>query len=142
MPRDPLDALYRALDDRPGDAVTVLALADWYEEQDDPKAAECLRWTAKAHHWPFRYWKNGPAQIQSANWHDGWYWWAVDDPGFGADWGHPPECRLAPALWKLLRHTFDYNPAVIKEYPTARSAYEALFEAWRKYRRRGRKGRR
>jgi hypothetical protein len=142
MPRDPLDALYRALDEGPGDPVTVLALADCYEERDDAKAADCLRWTAKVHRWPFRYWNNGRVVIQSNNWHDGWYWWTLEDASWADHWGHPKECRLPGPLWKLLRHSFDYPPAVLKEYPTARAAYEALFEAWRKYRRRARKQRR
>jgi hypothetical protein len=54
----------------------------------------------------------------------------ADEPaleGFFKDgWGYPASCRLPHALWRELRHTFNYDPTTFKEYPSARAAYEAL----------------
>jgi hypothetical protein len=58
--------------------------------------------------------------------------WAKADPGYGDNWGHPPSCRLPPRVWLLLRHTFDYSPAVFKEYKTIKDAWEELFAVWGK----------
>jgi uncharacterized protein (TIGR02996 family) len=126
---DCLDAFYLALEETPGDRVTLLALADWYDEQGSAEAAACLRWVVAKGRCPFRY-RRGRLSIQSTTLHDGWYWWATDDPPAGPDWGHSQECRLPSALWEQLRHTFDYRPNNCKEYASVRSAYEALLEAW------------
>jgi uncharacterized protein (TIGR02996 family) len=137
MPRDTsLDSLYLTLDAEPGDRVTMLALADWYEEHDQPDAADCLRWTVEGRLWPFLYRRDGAMAVCCQTWHDRWFWWAVSDKDYGRDWGHAPECRLPFALWKRLKHTFKYDPAVFKEYPSRRAAYEALFAAWPGYRKR------
>jgi uncharacterized protein (TIGR02996 family) len=129
---DPLSAFYDALDQTPEeDRVTLLALADWYEEQGEPEAAECLRWTVRQGLSPFCYQRDGGGvTVSSDAWHDGWFWWSVDEPSQTSDWGHDPACRLPRALWQKLRHTFNYDPAVFKEYRTRRAAYEALLEAW------------
>jgi hypothetical protein len=127
---DALQAFYLVLDENPGDQVTLLALAGWYEEHDQPIAADCLRWAARHSAWPFRYRANGGLIVSSAVWHDGWFWWAIDDPFRGRDWGHEPNCRLPAPVWNELRHTFNYDPAVFKEYPTRRAAFEALIEVW------------
>src|SRR5262245_29400774 len=138
MPDDSLDALYKALDDKPDDQVTIRALADWYEEHDNQDAAECLRWTAEEKKHPFLYKKRGGGvSVSCKTWHDKWLWWAIFKEGeheYGNDWGHSPECRLPPGLWDKIKHTFDYDPAVFKEYPSRRAAYEALFEAWPAFR--------
>jgi len=133
MPDAPT-AFYLALEDEPHDAVTLQALADWYDDQGDADAAACLRWAVRRGLGPYRYRKGAGLTIASEGWHDGWLWWATDDPDFGRDWGHPPSCRLPSAVWKRLRHTFGYPPAVFKEYPTSREAYEALIDAWARVR--------
>ncbi len=131
-----LEAFYFALDESPDDPVTTLALADWYDEQGDGPAAECLRWAHARQRRPFRYDKSANLTASSKRWHEGWLWWAVEGRGYGADWGHPRECRLPHELWDELPHTFHATPAVFKEYPTSRAAYEALLAAWPRYRRR------
>jgi hypothetical protein len=137
MARDTsLDSFYLTLDAEPSDRVTTLALADWYEEHDQSDAADALRWAAEQRRWPFQYRREGGMAVCCQTWHDGWFWWAVADKAYGRDWGHPQECRLADALWKRLKHTFKYDPAVFKEYPSRRAAYEALFAAWPTYRKR------
>jgi uncharacterized protein (TIGR02996 family) len=128
-------AFYLALDEGPGDTVTALALADWYEEHGNLDAAECLRWATTHNRRPFRYRKSGGLSVSCNTWHEGWYWWAVEERSYGRDWGHPPECRLPYELWEALPHGFAYNPAVFKEYRDRRHAYEALFTAWPKFRR-------
>jgi hypothetical protein len=126
---DPQDAFFLSLEEIPGDRVTLLALADWYEEQDQHDCADCLRWTVRHGHYPFRAVRAGLKKF-GHEWHEGWYWWAIDDPYSGESWGHPRHCQLPPEVWRQLQHTIPYVPAVMKEYPTQRAAYEALFEAW------------
>jgi uncharacterized protein (TIGR02996 family) len=140
--RDSPDAFYLALDESPGDPVTTLALADWYEEQGNSRAADCLRWAAENARWPFQYRKGGPVKVFSQKFHEGWYWWAVADSsadldwGAEADWGHPRECRLPRPTWERLKYISPgYQPSVFKEYPSRRAAYEALFDAWLRRRR-------
>jgi hypothetical protein len=126
---DPLDAFFLTLDEAPGDAVTLQALADWYEEQGQPDSARCVRWAVRCTYYPFRYCE-GALKKSGKDWHDGWYWWALDDPYDGRGWGHPVYCRLPRLVWNRLRHGFAYEPRIFKEYPTQRAAYEALLEAW------------
>ncbi|MFO0877658.1 MAG: hypothetical protein U0840_09905 [Gemmataceae bacterium] len=126
---DELTGLYLALEEMPGDPVTLLVLADYYSELGEPEASACLRWIVAHGRHPFRF-RRGLLTMQSAAWTEDWYWWAIDDVSWGRNWGHPLECRLPPRLWRLLRHSFDYTPAVFKQYPTVRQAYEALLEAW------------
>jgi uncharacterized protein (TIGR02996 family) len=126
---DPPAALYLTLDENPGDHVTLLALADWYEEQGQAGCAACLRWTVRNALYPFHY-SRDLLKKNGSDWHEGWYWWALDDPYAGADWGHPLHCRLPLKVWHRLQHGFTWTPLVFKEYPTLRAAYEALLEAW------------
>jgi uncharacterized protein (TIGR02996 family) len=128
--QDPLSAFYLSLDQAPDDQVTLLALADWYEEQGDTQAAACLRWTVRRGLSPFRYRVGGAVTQSGQEWHDGWFWWTVDEPYFLDDWRFDITCRLPRPLWAQLRHSFAYEPGVFKQYPTRRSAYEALIEAW------------
>jgi uncharacterized protein (TIGR02996 family) len=127
---DPLDAFYLALDEAPGDTVTTLALADWYEEHGQETAATCVRWALQQRRWPFRYLRGAvQVEVPSEDWHNGWYWWVLETP---FSWrGFPPECCLPQAVWDRLPHSFDYTPAVLKQYPSRRAAYQALFVAWR-----------
>ena len=41
---DAYEGLQKALDENPHDQTLRLILADWYEEQGRPWAAECMRW--------------------------------------------------------------------------------------------------
>jgi hypothetical protein len=132
-----LDAFYLALTEQPGDKVTILALADSYEERGIVETAECLRWLLEKGRVPFRYCKKDAGlTVEGRGWHDGWFWWAVAERHLGQDWGYPPGCRLPPRLWDRLPHQFAYSPSVFKEYPTCRAAYEAVFAAWPAFRRR------
>jgi hypothetical protein len=127
---DALTAFYLALEDDPGDQVTLLALADWYEEHDQLAAADALRWTVQHGRRPYCYPADGGLTVSSPEWHLGWFWWAVEDAVHTRDWGHPPHCRLPRTVWEKLRHSFRHRPAVFKEYPRVRDAYEALIDAW------------
>ncbi len=109
--------------------MTLLALADWYEEQDQHEWAVSLRWTVRHGRYPFRCRRAGLKKF-GHEWREGWYWWAIDDPIYGRDWGHPQHCRLPREVWQPLQHTLPDPPAVFKDYPTQQAAYEALFEAW------------
>jgi uncharacterized protein (TIGR02996 family) len=127
---DTLAGFYLALKENPGDPVTLLALADWYEENGLPEHASCLRWTAQRHRFPFEYRKEDPGMVNhSKAWTDGWYWWAIDDP-VGRGWGHPPTCHLPRPLWKRLENHFPFDVGVFKHFPSLQAAYEALFDVW------------
>jgi hypothetical protein len=123
------ESFYLALEETPGDPVSLLALADWHEEQGNDSAAACLRWTVEQKRYPFLY-RRGSLHMVSHDWHDGWFWWGVENERYGGDWGHPGHCLLPRALWRHLRHSFDYAPSVFKEYATVQAAYEALLDAW------------
>ncbi len=127
-----VDGLYLALEDERADGLAWQALADWHEDEGRTQDASCLRWLWRRGFVPFRF---SPAlvAVHSGSFHDGWSWWATDDPSAGRGWGLPAGCRLPAPLWGLLRHTFRYPPLVIKEYPTVRAAAEAVLEAWPLY---------
>lgn len=127
-PRELL-ALYDALEAKPADAVTRRALADWYEEAGEARAAACLRWLAETKRAPYRYSRRArKLRHKHESWRDGWYWWATanEQPG----WGYPESATLPHAQWKALAHTFNYDPVAFKEYETVRGAVEALVAAW------------
>src|SRR4051794_35713239 len=131
----PIDALvgfYQTLKETPGDPVTLMALADWFEEHGQPDHAACVRWTARRNRFPFEYRREASGiVVSSPAWHDGWYWWGVEGD-YGRDWGHPPGCRLPRELWKGLKNHFDHDVSVFKHFPSLEAAYEALFDAWLK----------
>jgi uncharacterized protein (TIGR02996 family) len=125
-----LIALYAALEADPADTVTLLALADWFEEHDQDKPAECVRWLAETGKVPYRYTDEADILHHFDKWKDGWYWWTTASERKG--WGYPKDCRLPRALWGRMKHTFDYDPRVFKEYPTVRGAIEAVIAAWKR----------
>ena len=122
------NALYAELEVNPGDALTLLALADWFEENDLAKPSECVRWLAEMGKVPFRYTSDAEIIHHFEAWKDGWYWWTTAASRKG--WGYPKSCRLPRTLWGRMAHTFDYPPRVFKEYPTVRGAIEAVILAW------------
>jgi hypothetical protein len=126
-----LNAMYAALEKRPADHVTLLALADWHEERGGVAAAECLRWVVIEGKAPFRYSGDDESLMHHHNtWHEGWYWWATSRERRG--WGYPPSGVLPHRVWKRLGHSFAYDPLVFKEYPSVRAAIEALIDGWQK----------
>ncbi len=120
--------LYLALEEASADAVTLQALADWFEEHGNARSAGCLRWAVAGGRTPFRYHHSAPLRYHYEGWHDGWYWWVTEAELLS--WGHPRTCRLPHRLWHCLPHSGAYLPATFKQYPTARAAYEALLDAW------------
>jgi hypothetical protein len=135
MPQtDTLAAFYLALDETPGDPLTVQALADWYEELDQLDAASCLRWTARRGRFPFKFRRDDPnVVIPATAMTDGWYWWAKVTHDFGRDWGHPRNCWLPEPLWAQLTNLSDHHVSIVKHFPTIQQAYEALFDAWPRF---------
>lgn len=130
MPAEPreLKALFDALEANPTDRVTLLALADWYEEQEQQRACGCLRWLAAEGKAPYRYRHDGDLLHHHESWHDGWYWWATRRERRG--WGYDRSCVLPHRQWDRVRHSFSYDPLVFKEYPSVRAATEALMAVW------------
>jgi uncharacterized protein (TIGR02996 family) len=123
-----LTALFTALEAAPDDDVTRQALADWYEDNDMPAAADCLRWVVTTRKQPYRYYKDNPIRYHHESWGEGWYWWAHTKPK--EEWGYPDGCKLPFPLWDRLLHGFDYDPTTFKEYQTVRATLEALIAAW------------
>lgn len=130
MSRSDPAAFYLALEQTPGDPVTLQAFADWCEEQGDPDRAACLRWLARKGRFPFRYHAGAGLNVASPSLKEGWYWWAVDDPHYGRDWGHPDSCKLPRFAWTRLANPFDYTPSVFKHYEGIEAAFKALFAVW------------
>jgi len=126
-PRE-LTALYEALEEAPGDRVTLLALADWYAERDEAVRSAGFRWMAEQGKAPYRYFAASDLKHHYSEWKEGWYWWTTDEED--EPWGYPAGCVLPHKLWKRLAHTFDYKPVVFKEYETARRAVEALLRVY------------
>ena len=60
---DTLAGFYLALRESPGDPVTLLALADWFEEQGQADNAACVRWSLRRERRPFEY-RFGPKLIR------------------------------------------------------------------------------
>jgi uncharacterized protein (TIGR02996 family) len=118
------DALLGALDAKPDDAVTLAALADWFEERGETAAAACLRWAARNgrrpgfNPWQFTY---------------GRFYWVrrgrrpiIDDE----------PAQLPAALWDGLDAHDEGRPVKsFKSYKSARLAYLALILAWEGLRR-------
>jgi hypothetical protein len=127
---DALAALFAELEANPGDTLTLNALADWFEENDQAKPAECVRWLAEAGKVPFHYTEESDIIHHFEGWKVGWYWWTTANERRG--WGYPKACRLPRTLWSRMTHTFDYDPKVFKEYPTVRGAIEAVIAAWKR----------
>jgi hypothetical protein len=132
-----LTSLYLALDETPGDSLTLNALADAYEDLGDQNAVSCVRWTITRKKFPFLFRADLGLSVNSKTFTDGWVWWAVDSSITTAarfyatpDLGHPNSCRLPRRIWERLRHTFDADPRFVKEYPNQRTAYEALIDIW------------
>jgi uncharacterized protein (TIGR02996 family) len=136
MPQDALAGFYLALRQSPGDPVTLLALADYYEEQGQPDKAACVRWSLRRQRHPFEFRSDLPdlpdPVRKSPAFKDCWFWWARDG-GYGADWGHPQSCRLPEKVWEKLKNLFETKPLVVKHFPTVQAAYEALFEVWPRF---------
>ena len=123
-----LTALFAELEEAPCDIATLRALADWLEDDDQPKPAECVRWLADTGKVPFKYALQEEIMYRFDGWRRGWFWWTtgIQRP----NWGYPKSCRLPRMLWQPMKHTFDYDPMVFKEYPTVRAAIEAVMAAW------------
>src|SRR3954453_15471586 len=129
--------LYADLERENAGPDTVAALAEWYARHHQFAAAQALDWAMRKGRRPFRFSRDNALSVNCDTWEDGWYWWAtapadgVDDATSGQGWGPSEECRLPRPLWRALPHSFDYDPAVFKEYRTLHAAYEALITAWR-----------
>jgi uncharacterized protein (TIGR02996 family) len=123
-----LTAFFEALEDDPGDAVTLLALADWLDEGGESAKAECLRWLAKEGKAPYRYHRANELLYHHETWQEGWWWWTTDREK--SPWGYPESSSLPHRLWKKMKHSFSYDPCVFKEYHTVRGALQAVLEVW------------
>lgn len=124
-----LDAWHEMLDADPDDFAIRGLMADWYADQGDPAAEDCLRWQVGERKRPYKPPEVAPGGL--VQWYDG-------DYGNGYD----PESDLPAALWSELRggetwgHRSSKDPRWV-EYPTRRAAEEALLAAWRKLAARG-----
>lgn len=112
-----LDALHRALDDRPRDQGLRLVLADRYDELGDADTAECLRWCAAKGREPFA--------VSDPKW--SWATWTADHIH---DRSEVPGCLAA-----MIRGKTDpvfSNQGVLVGSRNRRSAEAKLAAAWRR----------
>jgi uncharacterized protein (TIGR02996 family) len=104
-----LDALHAALDADLTDALTRLAIADWYEEHGRGDEARAWRWMVEAERWP-RYDADG----------EEWDWWLLGKNPRGGD-------DLPEGLFPFLAGA---NGSGYCSYASRREAEEALVEAF------------
>lgn len=115
------DAFFAALELDREDAFALTALADWYEEHQDPQASTCLHWAARTGRRPgfnlyqFTY---------------GRFYWVRQDPSPIIE---DPRAELPPILWDALTDYDEGKPVIsFKSYRSAQSAYLALLAAWKR----------
>jgi hypothetical protein len=114
------EALLAALDADRGDAISINALGDWFEENGDQPAAACLRWVTRNARKPAHY----PRQSD----YGPFLWVRQGDQPIIDD----RPAQLPEKLWLALKDNDEPHPvASFKSYQTARAAYLALVEAWR-----------
>jgi hypothetical protein len=119
-----LDAFHTLLDDAPQDWLIRSLLADWYADQGDSVAEDCLRWQAREKKRPLG---NDPE--------DRWRWYDLAAYGENDD----PESNLPQSLFRCLKElsyrvTADDSagePNTHIFYPSRRAAEEDLLAAWR-----------
>ncbi len=104
----------------PGDWKLRGVLADWYEDNDQPEEAACLRWMIQQHKRPYRESDHGAS------------WFNADTvpPGLG-----DPESDIPGPLFQELEGGLVLGNH--RSFPTVRAAEEALLAAWRRARQAG-----
>ena len=116
---DSPDAFYLALEESPGDPVTLQALADWYEEQGhaDAAALPALDGAARAaavplppRRRPDRHQRRLARRLVLVG---------HRRPRLRPRLGPPALVPAAGDLWKRLRHTFDYDAGGVQAIPDA-----------------------
>jgi uncharacterized protein (TIGR02996 family) len=111
------DQLLDALCSEPNDWKLRGVLGDWYEDNNCPDEAACLRWMVEQHKRPY----HGASRNAT--------WFNADKVRKGLG---DPESDLPDALFRLLEGGKEI--ANHKRFPSARAAEEALLAAWRKAR--------
>jgi uncharacterized protein (TIGR02996 family) len=119
--QDVSEALLSALDADRGDVVSQAALADWFDEQGDAQAAECLRWVVRNRRRPGHY----PAQDTYGS-----YFWELQEP---APLLNDPPAQLPEALWNAVGDNDEPHPVgSFKSYGSPQAAYRALVAGWKR----------
>jgi uncharacterized protein (TIGR02996 family) len=106
------DALYETLSRTPNDWATRAVLADWYEEQGQQPAADCLRWMVRRRKRPYR---------SGATFH----WFNADCVNTGTD----PESDVPGVLYRALRGREGFEK-LFRDYDSLRGAEEDFHAAW------------
>jgi hypothetical protein len=123
-----LDAFHALLDDAPQDWLIRSHLADWYADQGDYMAEDCLRWQAREKKRPLgsgQRWRwYDMAEYQGR--HD---YLEVDDPK--SDLPQPLFRRLKELRWRTRADDPVDEPDTVVRYPSRRAAEEDLLAAWR-----------
>jgi hypothetical protein len=128
-----LDAFHALLDDDPQDWLIRSHLADWYADQGDSVAEDCLRWQAQEKKRPLSI---GQRWIgQRWNWYDlatyeGRHdYLEVDDPE--SDLPQPLFRCLKELRYRVTADGPTGEPYTLVRYPSRRAAEEDLLAAWR-----------
>jgi hypothetical protein len=125
-----LDAFHALLDYDPQDWLIRSLLADWYADQGDSMAEDCLRWQAREQKRPL----NGGYGLR-------WRWYDMAEYQGRHDYLEvdDPESDLPQSLFRCLKElsyrvTADDpvgEPNTLVLYPSRRAAEEDLLAAWR-----------
>src|SRR5436190_11362355 len=83
-------AFFGALEQDRADAVTLSALADWYDEHDDAESAACLRWVVR----------RGRRVGKVPGGYYGDYFWELEE---ARPIRNDPPAQLPDALWRALQ---------------------------------------
>jgi uncharacterized protein (TIGR02996 family) len=96
----------QALNDAPDDLTLRSALADWFAEQGNELAAECLKWSVEKERTPKEYC------------YGGWQW----------------ECRIfsgSPMRYLIPKSLHGKPPALTEDYSLPSDAFDRLIGKWR-----------
>jgi hypothetical protein len=109
------ERLAAALDADPADAATRQALADLVREADDPLAADCHVWLARAGKYPdppTRPTAGGPFAADDGEAYWGW----CDYDGLSAKGSRARHATLPPPLWNRLTEVLDPDRLATSRY--------------------------
>ena len=132
------DVLHAALDKSCTDQATRSILADWYEDQGDWMAAECLRWLVKHNVRPYYYGKeHDKDDIIYDKWSitslDNWY--IIHARGKGTGLGDTYILHAVPVqVFRRMNNPFHWPWPL---YDSRRACEEAVIDGWKAARQEG-----
>jgi hypothetical protein len=127
-----LDAFHALLDDDPQDWLIRSHLADWYADQGDSVAEDCLRWQAQEKKRPLHRTaldRTALALVRPGQYEGRHDYLEVDDPE--SDLPQPLFRCLKELRYRVTADGPTGEPYTLVRYPSRRAAEEDLLAAWR-----------